>query len=125
MICRFLSVLLVLVVLLSAQAEAGWISGALLTNPATNAVVVDTGAVAGAIDFHAVLVFVWASVACDVIVQHVAADGTTVLQQQIVRINVTTAVHFSIPVMFGASQRVRVIMQAGVTGNVQGSIFYS
>ncbi len=116
---------LAIVLVFAARAFAGWYSGAVLTNPTANTVVVDTGAYTPTVDFHPILVFVWATAASDVAFQHVAANGTTVLRQQVFHVTATTALFLSIPVLFGAGERLRIIMQSGVTGNVQGSIIFS
>ena len=109
----------------SPQLNGIWTSGGVTVNPLANDVIVSTGALnAGDYLFQIMLN---ASVAAMFIIEHRNAADSSTLDSIEVPLGADQYIQpiFGNKIILAQSERVRVIIKTGVTGNVQGSIFSS
>lgn len=112
--------LAVALLLCATSAFPMWVTGGILTNPANNAVIADTGAISGGGSTYTALVA--SSAICRVIIA-VRNDTNTAdvaVQHLFVPANGNLAI--SIPIDVPPGGRVVLRMGAALTGSVQGSI---
>jgi hypothetical protein len=100
-----------------------WTTGGILTNPATDAIVADTGAyVGGQTQITAVIASTVASI---LIVEHRNAANTANINSQAVIVSANETYVLQIPgVSLAPNERFRVRLFAGITGSLQASLFY-
>lgn len=109
----------------SPQLNGIWTSGGVTVNPIANDVIVSTGALdAGDYLFQIMLN---ASVASRFIIEHRNAADSATLDSIEVPLGIDQFIQpiFGNKISLAQSERIRVIIKTGVTGNVQGSIFSS
>jgi hypothetical protein len=101
-----------------------WSTAGILTNPAIDTILADTGAVAttsGPVDIH---VIVGGSVASIITIEHRNSTNTANISSQVVAFGANVAEEFDLKnIILAASERVRLRLNAAVTGSIQGSIF--
>ena len=100
-----------------------WYASGRLQNPVQNQVIVDTGALAAKQRMFRCVVA--ATVNCALELQHVAADGTTILKTQIIAVTAygTVALGPQVEeVTMETNERIRLIAVAAVTGFVSASL---
>jgi hypothetical protein len=95
----------------------------ILTNPATNALLADTGALNGSQTSLTALIS--SEVACIVFFEYMNAANTVALYSHAFIIGANTSQQFDLPgLSYLVGERFRLRLNAGVTGHVQGSLFY-
>lgn len=107
--------------LLHAQA---WTTNGVITNPTTNAILADSGPLTGTP--HIINAYVASTVAAVVFVEWMDATNTTALKSQALFVGANSNTPFTPTVQmneFNANERIRVRLNAGVTGQMQASIF--
>lgn len=101
-----------------------WTSGNLITNPAAGTILVQTEPLSSP-GVHEVSVMVYSNSPCLVSLQRIEDDGTTVLNSQ--RFGVSTSVVERLDslciVINKVSQRLRIIADESIVGEVQASIY--
>jgi len=111
-----------LAVLFARPLGAAWITGGILTNPAIDTILADSGALAGG--QTSVKIIFGGSVAAIATIEHRNAANTVNVNSQVIAIVANQAVEFELPgVTFAASERIRLRLNAAVTGSLQASIF--
>jgi len=99
-----------------------WATAGIQTNPATDAILADSGALPGGVG--AVTVVIGGSVAFIVTVEHRDAANTANVKTQVLAAGANDPFSVELPgINFAASERIRVRLNAGVTGSVQASLF--
>ncbi len=109
----------------TAQINGFWDDGALTTNPATDAVLKDTGALEAG-DYLFGFMFQATAAAIFRIEWRNAANSAT-LKSQNIPIPASNLIEpiFPTKITLAANERVRVVIVAGITGDAQASIFRS
>lgn len=116
------SALLFLIATPSQSAYTFWSAGE-LTNPATNAILADTGLMTGPVVGINMKVMISCTVACNVHWETVDAAGTT-LHSFIIPIPAGQSFREEIPISWDQSQlRVRLRLRTGITGFAQGLLY--
>jgi hypothetical protein len=112
-----------LFVLLSGFAQAAWYTSNIITNPTVNQIIADTGAIGDGYG-HDFDVCVSSTVAAAIVVEWRDASNTTNVFAHIIPIPANGFACFTSrgSLTFQANERVRLRMNAAVTGSVQGSI---
>ena len=99
-----------------------WFTAGVQTNPATDAILADTGALAGGQSGAAVVI--GANVAMVVTVEHRNAANSANINTQVLACGANAPYDVDLPgVTFAASERIRIRLNTGVTGSVQASLF--
>ena len=122
---RPLALGLLLVLLLVTPAHAGfWLTGA-VTNPATNQVIVTTGALSA--QTAQFVVFLRSTVAVTVAVERLTSGAATVATDSVQFVLAAGASPFMIPLgmVFADGDTFRVRVVTGVTGTVQAAIRFN
>ncbi len=100
-----------------------WVTGGILTNPATDAIIVDTGAYVGG--QTAVTCVIASTVAAIIILEYRNAANTLNLNSQAIIIPANTTFDLTVPgVSLNVNERFRARLFAGITGSLQASLFY-
>jgi hypothetical protein len=99
-----------------------WFTAGIQTNPATDAILADTGALVG--NSGDVTVIVGGSVAAIYTIEHRNSANTANIASQVVATGINVAQEFTLPGITTASgERIRVRLNVGVTGSLQASVF--
>ena len=109
----------------TAQLNGIWDDGALTTNPSTDAVLKDTGALEAG-DYLFGFMFQATAAAIFRVEWRNAANAAT-LKSQNVPIPASNLIEpiFPTKIVLAANERIRVVIVAGITGDAQASIFRS
>jgi hypothetical protein len=116
--------LLAAALLVAAFAQAATpVSGGVTTNPATNAILADTGPLDGPAN-HTVQIFVSATTNSVVIVENRDSANLTNVWSHAFPIGASAPFQMKIDSFTtnGASERIRVRLNTGITGQIQASI---
>lgn len=103
-----------------------WITGGLQTNPASGAILADTGARSGPAGSTEVILelrlLASASAICGIEIQHRNAANNANVWQHAFRLSADGHINTEIPVTITNGERVRVVMLTAPTGQVQASL---
>jgi len=99
-----------------------WVTGGILTNPAIDTILADSGALAAG---QTGVIFIFGgSVAAIATIEHRNAANTANLNSQVIAIAANDAKQYCLPgIIFAASERIRLRLNAAVTGSLQASVF--
>jgi hypothetical protein len=100
-----------------------WFSAGIVTNPATDAILADSGALAGDAGPQDVSILVGGTVLAVLTIEHRNAANGANLFSQVITSPANDARQFWVTTRFNSSERVRVRLNVGVTGSLQSSIF--
>jgi hypothetical protein len=99
-----------------------WVNGGILTNPALDAILADSGALAAG--QSSVKVMLGGNIACVATVEHRNAANAANINSQTVAIVANQVLELEFPgITFSASERIRVRNNAAIVGSVHASIF--
>jgi hypothetical protein len=99
-----------------------WTDGTILTNPAINAILADSGALAAGVT--GVKILFGGSVAAIATIEQRDAANTANVKTQTIAIVANQVICIDLPgVSFAASERIRLRLNAAVTGSLHASIF--
>lgn len=103
-----------------------WITGGLQTNPASGAILADTGARSGPAGSTETILdlrlLATSSVTCGIEIQHRNVANTTNIWQHAFRLAADAAINMRIPVTIANGERVRIVMLTSPIGLVQASL---
>jgi hypothetical protein len=101
-----------------------WVSSGRLASTTANQVLVTTGVIG--VGTRNPLFQASSSVAVPLEIQHIAADGTTVIDQQVFAVPAFDfqEAYFAVPLEMAVGESLRIIAITAVTGNVSASIHY-
>lgn len=105
--------------ILPSSWNDGGTGGTVITNPAIDAVVADSGAQEGDFIFYILL---WSTVAARFRLEHRNAANGANVETAIVPINANGTAQIVVPLKLAVGERLRVAMLAAVTGDVTVSI---
>ncbi len=98
-----------------------WASEGILTNPALDAILADSGALPACTT--GVTVLLGGSVACICTLEHRNAANTANIASQVIAITANQLLPMDLPgVVFAANERIRIRLNVGVTGSLQASL---
>ena len=99
-----------------------WATAGILTNPAIDTILADSGALAGGQSEATIIV--GGSVAAIYTIEHRNAANTANVNSQVVASVLNEAKQYWLPgISFAASERIRVRLNAAVVGSLQASVF--
>ena len=104
-------------------SDGDWFGGAVLTNPATNAILDDSGALLGGNYLFAVIAGGTVAFVADVEHRNAANSANVNAMRIYVPANSTILIPFPNDVVLAVDERVRVKLVAGVTGDVSMALF--
>lgn len=104
---------------------SSWFSAGRLTNPAAGAVLADTGPFSTGVGSLAVQAVVSSTVLAQVLLQHRDVANTTTLSEQLFVVPANST--YNLPLESAlqglqAGERFRLVLNAGITGTIQGSL---
>ena len=118
---RFIAVLLVAgLALMPTFAQAMWVNGGVVTNPTSNAVLVDTGALGGGSSTYTFIIASTVVARTEIVVRNAA--NTADVTKQTVPSSANSAISLTIPIDVPPGGRVIVRLVTGVTGVMDVSI---
>jgi len=99
-----------------------WATAGVQTNPATDAILADSGALATGVTEATVIL--GASVACICTIEQRNAANSANVNTQVIAVAANAVEQITLPgVNLAASERIRLRLNVGVTGSVQASVF--
>jgi hypothetical protein len=101
-----------------------WFSAGVQTNPSTDAILADTGALSASGRLGEIKVVLGGNIAAVCTIEHRNAANNANLNSQVIACLANGNYDISLPgLSWGASERFRVRLNVGVVGSVQASIF--
>jgi len=99
-----------------------WATGGILTNPATDAILADSGPLVEG--QTGVTIIFGGSVAAIATIEHRNALNTANIASQVIAISVNDAKEYELPgISVAANERIRLRLNVGVVGSLQASVF--
>jgi hypothetical protein len=106
----------------ASRRNVRWFTNGLLTNPSANTVLANTGAVNEPSEYHAYVIGA-STVAARISIRHRNADNTGDVEGPIiVPIGANTPVEFFVPVRLAKGERVTVVNESALTGDIAFSV---
>jgi hypothetical protein len=114
---------LVLVAFVSTLHAQSWVTAGVQVNPAANAILADSGPVT--FGTHKLTIIVASTAAAVVVLEHRNAANSANLESQIIPVNANVPFAFALGTGLDTAEgeRIRLRLNAAITGSVQGSIF--